>query len=277
MNLVIQEEFVNKSIREYLEFYKVSKSTIYIIERDKLAFVNGEVKLLDYKFKSNDLISLETSNLEVNNTPISKVDIDIVYEDQDLLIVNKPPFLLVHSDGVDNDTLNNRVSFYYTKMGLNIEVRHTHRIDYETSGMVIYAKNLLTHSYLSYLFSEHKIEKKYICIALNKFDKKEGIINSNISKDRHSNKQIVCKNGKSAYTEYSVLSSKGSESRVLVKIAGGRKHQIRVHMASINHPIKGDKLYSKSSYPRMLLHFREVEFIHPRTLKTFKCVCKENF
>lgn len=104
----------------------------------------------------------------------------------------------------------------------------------------------------------------------------EGQINAKIGKDRHENKQRVSKTGKEAISKYRVLQN-GKESKVEVEIIGGRKHQIRVHMASINHPIVGDKLYGKKDYTRLLLHFKKVKFIHPRTLKPITIDCNEDF
>lgn len=277
MNLLIQKQFVGKSIHDFLTFYKVSKAKIHQIRMQHLVYVNGQEVPLDYVFVRGDYLSFDHEGLDQNNIPGSKKEIDIVFEDDDLLIVNKPPYLLVHPDGVDQDTLANRVSFYCQQQGLNLVYGHVHRLDYETSGMVIFAKNFLVQSYLSSLFEEHKIEKKYICICLNRFETLQGVINSPIGKDRHSNKQMVVKNGMSATTQYTVLSQSNKEARVMVQITGGRKHQIRVHMASIHHPIKGDKVYGVPTNGRMMLHFRETTFLHPRTLKEITVVCKEKF
>ncbi|MDX9691617.1 MAG: RNA pseudouridine synthase, partial [Acholeplasmataceae bacterium] len=145
------------------------------------------------------------------------------------------------------------------------------------SGMIIFAKHFLAQSYFSYLFEAQEIKKYYVCVCRNPFDVQQGIIKSPIGKDRHTSKQIVSPTGKACETRYQVIESHEMESKVLVEIKGGRKHQIRVHMASINHPIVGDKLYGVNDYKRMLLHFKHVEFIHPRTMQSFIFESKEPF
>jgi 23S rRNA pseudouridine1911/1915/1917 synthase len=143
--------------------------------------------------------------------------------------------------------------------------------------MIIFAKHFLAQSYFSYLFEAQEIKKFYVCMCRNPFEKLEGVITSPIGKDRHTVKQIVSPTGKACETRYQVIEQVDQESRVLVEIKGGRKHQIRVHMASIDHPIVGDKLYGINDYQRMLLHFKHVEFIHPRTLQPFVFESKEPF
>jgi 23S rRNA pseudouridine1911/1915/1917 synthase len=277
MEYIINKTFANKSIVKFLEYYHVSKSLIYKLELNKTVQVNGLFEKFDYILKENDRLDFDLDMIEVNDVEAFKDQIKVIYEDEDILVVYKPPFMLVHSDGNTNDTLANRVSFYYQNHNMNNGVRHVHRIDVETSGMVIFAKHFLSHSYLANLFENHQIKKTYVCLCKGKFLDNEGVIDSNIGKDRHSNKQIVNKNGKTALTKYTVISTKANISKVLVQIEGGRKHQIRVHLSSIKHPIVGDKLYGDGKGVRCMLHFKEVEFVHPRTLKPFTCRCGEDF
>ncbi|TNF09618.1 MAG: RluA family pseudouridine synthase, partial [Bacillota bacterium] len=201
----------------------------------------------------------------------------VLYEDDDLLIVDKPAYLLVHTDGNTFDTLTNRVQYYYQQKDIEIDAFPVHRIDFETSGMIIFAKHFLAQSYFSYLFEAQELKKIYVCVCRNPFDKMEDVIKTPIGKDRHTAKQIVSPTGKTCETKYQVIEQMGELSKVFVEIKGGRKHQIRVHMASINHPIVGDKLYGINDYQRMLLHFKHVEFIHPRTMQPFVFESKEPF
>lgn len=206
-----------------------------------------------------------------------KKSIAILYEDEDIIIINKENSCLVHSDGQSIDTVANHLSYYYVKSCQNLTVRPVHRLDYETSGMVIFAKNFLSHAYLSYLLENRKIIKVYECLCENSFKEKVGIINANIGKNRHEDKQIITKKGQSALTKYKVMSNKETLSMLEVTIKTGRKHQIRVHLSSIKHPIVGDVMYGARPSDRLYLHFSYIKFVHPRTMKTFEYQCKSNF
>lgn len=276
MDLIINNKFQGYNIYEFFKFYQVSKSLIYKLETNKWVLVNHQFVKFNYCLQTNDVITLKLSQIEPNNIIPFRSDIDIVYEDDDILIVNKPPFLLVHSDGNTLDTLANRVSFYATRQGYEGTIKHIHRIDYETSGMVIFAKHFLAHSYLAALFASHDIHKTYVCLCHNRFTLLTGQIKARIGKDRHENKQRISSTGKEALSIYRVIEN-GNISRVEVDIVGGRKHQIRVHMASIKHPLVGDKLYGSDHEERLLLHFQKVTFIHPRSLVNVTFVCKASF
>ena len=276
MDLIVNQKFEGKRLEELLNFYHVSKATIYKIHVDKLLLVNGKPVRNDYILKESDVLTFSLNEIEPNIIIPHKGDIKILYEDDDILIVNKPAYLLVHSDGITLDTLANRVASYAIKSGYEGTIKHVHRIDYETSGMVIFAKHFLAHSYLGSLFESRNITKTYVCLCHHKFKDLDGVIDAKIGKDRHDNKQRISKTGKEALSKYHVLKN-DLISRVQIEIIGGRKHQIRVHLASINHPIVGDKLYGKGEERRLLLHFKKVNFIHPRTLKPFEFTCNEDF
>ncbi|MDX9691269.1 MAG: RluA family pseudouridine synthase [Acholeplasmataceae bacterium] len=267
--------FDQKKLRVYLNYFHLSKSNIYKLELNKQVTSHGEV------LRSDDVLH-EGQHIEIHYEPELKTmpfqgDIDILYEDDDFLIVNKPAYLLVHTDGQTIDTLTNRVQFHYQEKDIEIDAYPVHRIDFETSGMIVFAKHFLAQSYFSYLFEAQEINKYYVCVCRNPFVEKEGIIREPIGKDRHTSKQIVSPTGKDAETKFKVIKEIDGQTKVLVEIAGGRKHQIRVHMAYINHPIVGDKLYGVNDYNRMLLHFKRVEFTHPRTMERFVFESNEPF
>ena len=226
--------------------------------------------------KDNDIIEIDESIIKENKYIPWNKKINVLYEDDDLLIVYKPINMLVHPDGNSNETLVNAVSNYYK--GKNIIFEHLHRLDFETSGMIIFSKNILAHSYMSNLWENHDVLKQYICLCHNHFSIPKGTINKKIASDRHSNKQIISQGGKDAKTIYKVLEEINNISKVNVQIEGGRRHQIRVHLSSIHHPIVGDKLYGiddKSS--RMMLQFYKVGFVHPRTFEYFKFEIEQEF
>lgn len=269
MYLQIDHNFSNQTLESFFNFYHLSKQTVSQLAKDKKIFVNDQEVDLNCKLQINDILYIDFQDHK--KIPQYKGKIDIIYEDDDLLIIHKEPNILVHSDGNSIDTLANRISFHYQ----NEEYcpRHIHRLDYETSGMVVFAKNPLALSYLDNLIASHQMKKEYICLCHNAFVKLKGTIDYKIGKDRHENKMRISTTGKEAKTIYQVLEN-GPISKVKVQIVGGRRHQIRVHMASINHPLIGDKLYGKGEDERLMLHFQKVEFIHPRTLKTF--ICEDN-
>jgi 23S rRNA pseudouridine1911/1915/1917 synthase len=276
MEILINNKLNGKSIREILEFYHVAKPMIYKLSISNYVYVNGQNINFDEKLRTNDLLSFDLASIETNSTVPYKGDIEILYEDEDIIIINKKENILISDDGITKDTLGNRLSFYYQKNGMPNSVRPVHVLDIQTTGMVVFAKHFLAHSYLSNLIEERKVTKIYRCLCEGRFTEESGEIDAAIGRHRHENKQIVSKTGKKALTKYRVMSFKNNISKLEVEILEGRKHQIRVHLASIQHPIIGDGLYGKEG-DRLMLHFFEISFIHPRTLRTFSFKCPEAF
>lgn len=262
-------------ISDILKRYYISKEKISKLIRNKRIKVNEQEVCSDELVNVGAVLKIE--NDVVNIIPFKK-KIDILYEDDFIIVVNKPIGILVHSDGNTYETLQNAVYYYLLSTQKIKYCQAVHRLDYDTSGIVVYAKNFLALSYLSHELENNKIYKKYICLVSGKFSKKSGIINSNISSDRHSSKQIVCKNGKAALTQYMVVDYQNAISRVEVVIKHGRKHQIRVHLSSIGHPIIGDKIYGNENTDlRLMLHFKEITFTTPSNFRIINIKCKEEF
>ena len=193
--------------------------------------------------------------------------IEILYEDDYFLIINKPAGIPVHPSTLHfNDTLSNGVKYYYDKNNINKKIRIVTRLDRNTSGIVVIAKNEYIQEQLIYQMKKGLFQKEYIAICNGIFKDKAGTIDANIKRKANSIiERCISNNGQTAITEYKVIEEKDNKSKVLVKLKTGRTHQIRVHMAYIGHPIIGDDLYGKSSnfINRQALHAYKIYFIHP--------------
>jgi 23S rRNA pseudouridine1911/1915/1917 synthase len=266
----------NETVREFIEAFGVSKKTTYKQEMYNLIRVNGEIKKLHDRVKENDVISFKLAPLDGAVKPYNG-EVKIVYEDEDLVIVNKPSGLLIHEDGNTFNTLTNRLNFHYQQQGIDYPVLPAHRLDYDTSGIVVFAKHFMSLADLSKQFEDQSVKKIYVAMVDNLMTKKEGQITYKIGKDRHSKKQVVTDTGKDASTYYKVINEFENQSKVEVEIKGGRTHQIRVHMAYIGHPLVGDVLYGKTPNSRLLLHFKKITLRHPRTHKPFSFTIEETF
>lgn len=274
IKLKIKKEFNKYMLLDYLATFNCSLSYLNNLVNTKKIMVNNKVATTGkIVLTSGDNIVVETEYEEI---PLFKKEIRVLYEDDHVLVVNKESGILVHSDGNTNETLTNAAAYYLSKKQECTYVYPIHRLDYETTGIVVFAKNRLALSYLSVEIEKHNLEKEYVCLCYGKFDKENGEINKPIGKDRHSNKQIISKTGKESLTQYYVLSNE-KISKVRVVIKHGRKHQIRVHFQSIGHELVGDKLYGRVTNDALKLHFKRVVFAHPYTREKMEIVCKEDF
>lgn len=254
-------EFVGKSVREYFLNLKVGKAVIYKYSSSKSILVNQKEVNSEYRLKENDVITVKLE--EVEKAYFTNEKIDIIYEDDDIVLVNKPIDLLVHTDGNSYDTLTDRVGNYYQEMGYKHPVLPAHRIDKDTSGMVLFAKHFVALAYFSSLFEENDVNKIYRCIVEGRMEKKEGTIISKLLFDSKQNKMIESRYGKEAESRYVVVRNLDNKTVLDVSIKSGRTHQIRVHLSSLGHPVVGDKIYGNSG-ERLMLHFRKIGFKHFR-------------
>jgi 23S rRNA pseudouridine1911/1915/1917 synthase len=263
INVKISKVNQDLNIKKYLESFHLAKSKIHNLFQQHKIMVNQEPINQDYILKVSDELQMDLSIL--NGNKIQPVDgpIDVVYEDQDILILNKPKFILVHTDGIHEDTLTNRVQFY--RQNHPYQILPVHRLDFETSGVLIFGKHPLAQAFLSHQFEERLVEKIYIAKVEGIIKDDQGMINQPIARDRHHDKQRISQHGKPATSLYKVIKRFDDETLCQIKIIGGRKHQIRVHMASIGHPVIGDSLYGhlKKYNKGLELEFVECTLIHP--------------
>ena len=255
--------------------FKMSSRLILKLKKLKKIYLNDKFTYLDYKLISNDRVTVDFDFNEDNSNIIStKMDLDIIYEDDCFLIVNKPPFIPVHPSSYHpDDSLSNEVKYYFDKNNINKLIRPVNRLDRNTSGIVIFAKNEYVQECLINQMKENIFKKEYIAICEGYLDKKDDIINFPISrKEKSIIERKVSKNGENAITEYKVEKEFNNMSLLKIILKTGRTHQIRVHLSYIGHPIIGDDLYGNKSdlIKRQALHAKNIEFIHPITKKLMK-------
>lgn len=256
----INEE--GKTVYEFLSSFHLGKEKIKLYSKPGHILVNSKQEEVNYSLKKDDKLEL-IDDLTLDIVPVNK-KLNIIYEDDYLLIINKPRNILIHSDGNLNisNTLSNVVANYYKNKGLDIPVRYIHRLDKDTTGIVIFAKDPLTEAYLDDLIDKRILHRDYLAFVEGSLEK-DIVINKPIGRDRHvNNKYRISNSGKEAVTIVKVVKKYKKYTLVRLSLKTGRTHQIRVHMASISHPLCGDTLYGGSLkyIDRPALHSYYVKF-----------------
>ena len=255
--------------------FDLTRSRIQGLISDGNITVNDKNVKANYKVRENDVIKILIPDAVPVDIPAEDIPLNIVYEDDDLLIVNKPKGMVVHpAPGHYTGTLVNALMYHCKDKlsGINGELRPgiVHRIEMDTTGLLVICKNDKAHNFIANQLKEHSITRKYQAIVYNAFKDEEGTIEGNIG--RHPNdrkKMTITPNGKEAITHYKVLKNLGKYTLIECQLETGRTHQIRVHMTSINHPLLGDEVYGPKNCPYNLqgqvLHAKTLGFIHPTT------------
>ncbi len=251
-----------------------SRSFFQKLIKENHVCVNDVPQKANYRLKADDMITVEIP--DAVETPIlpENIPLDILYEDEDLLIVNKPKGMVVHpSAGHYSGTLVNAIMYHCRESlsGINGEVRPgiVHRIDMDTTGSLIVCKNDASHIFIAKQIKEHSVNRRYRGIVCGRVKDDEGTIDAPIGRHPIERKKMAIneKNGKNAITNYKVLERFERYTYMEFKLETGRTHQIRVHMASIGHPLLGDTLYSSGKSPYKLqgqtLHAMTIGFVHP--------------
>ncbi|MGM9970230.1 MAG: RluA family pseudouridine synthase [Anaeroplasma sp.] len=256
-------------VLDYLNSFYLSKSKINNLFINKEIKINGNDCSRKSLLKKGDTLSI-IENENIDFLP-EKKKLNILYEDDYLLIINKPANILVHPDSKDKKgTLCNIVAEYYKNKNYNISVKYAHRLDIDTTGIIVFCKDMLSMSYMNHYISTHEVNRYYLAFIGGRLNTKKGIIDFPIGEDRHHNsRRRVSKTGKEAITHYEVLNEFKDYSLVKIKLETGRTHQIRVHFSHIGHPLLGDELYggNKKLIKRVALHSYKLNFIHPITKK----------
>lgn len=269
-------------IKEYLHELGLSKKFCKKVKLYGKIFVNGEEAKNYYKVKENDIISLEYNECQNDNIVSKDVSLNILYETEHLLVINKPPFLASQPSRKHyEDNVISYVKNYFNNKGIDSNIHLVNRLDYQTSGLMIIAKDGYTH----HMLSDSIKSKKYIALLDGVIDPTEGKIDLPIARketkndDEINNKKSILrevnKNGKPAITLYKTIEKNKNYSLVDINLLTGRTHQIRVHFSYLGYPLVGDKLYNKSSNlqnERLYLHSYFVSFIDPYTKETIEII-----
>lgn len=239
--------------------------------------VNDKVVKSKYKLKSDDVIVVTVPEVKEVAIVPTEMSLDIVYEDEDILIINKPVGMVVHpAPGHYTDTLVNGIMYHCKDQlsGINGELRPgiVHRIDKDTTGLLVICKNDTAHVDLAQQLKEHSIDRVYEAIVYNNIKDDKGTVEGPIGRSQRDRKKMAInyKNGKEATTHYQVIERlRDGFNHIELRLETGRTHQIRVHMTKIGHPLLGDSLYgpknSPFKLPGQMLHAKTLGFIHPRT------------
>ncbi len=272
--IYLEESLVNR-IDKYLAdlIEEVSRTELKEYFNQGKILVNGKVVKPSYKLETNDVIVVEEIEQDEIDMVKENIPLDIVYEDDDLIVVNKPSGLVVHpAPGHTHGTLVNGLLYHCNQLSnMNGDIRAgiVHRIDKDTSGLLVVCKNNYAHRILAEQLKEKTTTRTYIAIVTGNISHNLGRIEAPIGRDpSNRQKMAVVQNGKSAVTHFKVLDRYRDFTLLELKLETGRTHQIRVHMAYINHPVVGDPLYGVKKQTTefgQYLHAKTLGFVHPRT------------
>ena len=258
------------------EIAEISRSrAVSLIEAENV-LLNGKTASKNAKLNFGDTISVTLPDLEAPKAEPENIPIDIVYEDDDLLVVNKPKGMVVHpAAGHYSGTLVNAILWHCgdSLSGINGVLRPgiVHRIDKNTSGLLMIAKNDNSHQHLAEQIKEHSFTREYEAVVYGNFKEDEGIVDAPIGRHptRRKEMTVTDKNSRNAVTHYRVLNRLNGFTHLRLRLETGRTHQIRVHMAHIGHPVAGDDVYGPKKVITFLngqcLHAKKLGFVHPTT------------
>ena len=272
MNIKVEEEKIR--IDKYLtDKLDLSRSKVQKLIDEEKILVNGNVISSNYKVRRDDLIEVKEEDMDFSiEIEKENIPLDVVYEDEYLLVINKASGMVTHpAPGNYSGTLVNALLYKFDIEGDSIRPGIVHRLDKDTSGLMVVAKDEKTHELLSNMIKEKKIERHYLAIVEGVINHETGTIDAPIGRDIHNRQKMAVTeiNSKDSITHFTVLERFKNRTLVECVLETGRTHQIRVHMAYINHPVVNDPIYNKKKADAFgqLLHSKSIRFIHPITKK----------
>ncbi|OIK11492.1 RNA pseudouridine synthase [Bacillus sp. MUM 116] len=276
--LTIPEIWDGISIEElFQKKWNSPKKLTHQFRMEQKVLVNGQKFPWNKPLETGYKLQVKLFEEEEINIPPHYMEISILYEDDHVLMLNKPPYLNTHPNDLlkDTNTLVNAASFYLQSKGEMRNIRQIHRLDKDTSGAVLFAKHPLAGAILDRMLESREIKRTYIAIVHGLFRQKKGTINEPIGRDRHhATRRRVSPTGQKAITHYQVIKEVPKQQLSFIKcwLDTGRTHQIRVHFSHLGHPLVGDILYGgKPLVKRQALHAAKLEFIHPFTEEKIIC------
>lgn len=271
-NFKVEENFLERIDVFLSKEMDLTRSRIQQLIKENGITVNGKPIKASYKVEKDDEIVVLLPEVKETEILPEDIEINVIYEDEDIAVINKQAGLVVHpAQGHSSGTLVNGILYHIKNLsGINGEYRPgiVHRLDKDTSGLIMVAKNDKAHLELSRMFQDKEIKKTYLAILKGKVSKDKGRIVTQIGRDKKDRKKMAVLEGigegKSAITNYKVIEKNEKFTFVEVNIETGRTHQIRVHMKYLGYPILGDSVYGRGdSEKRQMLHAYKLEFLHP--------------
>jgi 23S rRNA pseudouridine1911/1915/1917 synthase len=267
--LLVPSEWAGLTLEQlFKKTWEAPKKLTHLIRTGKMVLVNQKAADWTRPLQKGDKLFINFYEGLVDEITPTYMDIDPLYEDDHLLIVNKPAGMDTHpNEPEQTNTLLNGVAFYLQSMGQPAWVRHIHRLDRDTTGAILFAKHPLASAVLDRMLEQRLIKRTYIALVQGILKKKKGTINESIGRDRHhATRRRVSTTGQTAITHFQLIETYPKQDFSLVKcwLDTGRTHQIRVHFSHLGHPLLGDTLYGgKPTVPRQALHAVKMDFIHP--------------
>ncbi len=277
-SLIVTEDNVGERIDKLIsdQDFGLTRSSVQKLIEDYYVYVNSKPVSKNYKLRMNDIVEIHIPEPVLLDVKAQDLPLEFVYQDDDLAVVNKPKGMVVHpAVGNYENTMVNAL-LYHCKGQLSaingvIRPGIVHRIDKNTSGLLIVAKNDFSHVHLAQQIKEHSLTREYQAFLCGRLKDEKGTINAPIGRDKSDRKKmcVTQSNSKQAITHYEVLDLFEKNSLVKFNLETGRTHQIRVHSAYIGHPVYGDEVYGKAvkGVEGQCLHAKKIGFIHPRTNK----------
>ena len=267
-NIIFKVEKDGKTLENFLLEQDISSRLFRRVYKSKNIFVNGMFKNRNEILNIGDKVTISIED-EIDNTLPQNIPLDIIYEDMDILALNKPPFIVVHpTKSHQENTLSNGIAYYFKENKIKRKIRLVNRLDMNTSGILLVAKSSFAHQQMALQFENNEVEKRYIALVDGIVKKDSGIIDLPIGREEEKSiRKIVTPSGKDAITKYKVIERYNNKTLLDVELVTGRSHQIRVHLNHIGHPIIGDTLYFEGNeyINRQALHAYYLKIKQPQS------------